>query len=185
MHDVAAYLTSRLIPIIAHHQPRYDDPDWIAGIEPRITTSDPAVAELATQCETLIQTRLVELAHSNPPWAADLGPRPNTEPTHAAKWDEAKLAAVIYRDTWEIDAEDAIGPMPVRHERQLRDWRTARDLLNQIDWTPQPSGTIAQDMAVLDQIGYTDADEPTPDPGTKPGPPWDPGAGGPAGPVGP
>ncbi|MDR0432800.1 MAG: hypothetical protein LBH48_05770 [Bifidobacteriaceae bacterium] len=160
--DVAALLHSRLARLIADHHPPPDDPVWMAGVQPRITVDDAAIQAVADQTETMIRARIEHLSAvgvEQAAWVSDLGARP--EGPAGRDWDTAKLAAACYRDAWQVQTRDAIGPRPIGQQRQQREWEHAGRLLATWAWTPQPPDHMHQDAEFL---AYSDTDIPAPGP---------------------
>jgi len=142
--DVAMILQSRMARIVEEQAMSLSDPGWLAGVEPVIRTEDEGVSLIVRQNESMIRNRLDELRGADHPWVADLGPRP-ANPRAASQWDEARLAAAIYRDTWGVETIDVIGPRPVGRHRQAAQWEHVRALLSAHDWVAQPPDHMVDD----------------------------------------
>lgn len=140
--------------IIAPTDPDPTDPGWVAGITPRIEAdTDPAVADMARQCERLIADRLAHLttqvtAPQPPDWVAALPTSPDTglDPERAATWVHMATTVAAYRDAWDIDTATPLGPLADTKRQNRHRELAARAIAEYADpttprraapWSPQ------------------------------------------------
>jgi hypothetical protein len=152
--DVAALLQSRIAGLADRAEPASrNDPRWVAGVVPRIESTDAGVIQVARQCEALIEARIAALESSCHDWEASLPPRPGDEGGGAA-WDVMRLAVACYRDRWAVTTQDALGPTPAVSLRQQRDWQAAKDALDRFGWIALPPDEMlaAWDLIEANQL---------------------------------